>query len=191
LSLTVSSEPSVEPLSLADAKTHLRVTTTASDDYITALVTVARKHVENVTGRALITQTLVYTLAELDDRMPLPRAPVASISSVKLYSDASAATTVGSGVYTTSSSGERVSVVREDDESWPTVTLRSFDPVEVTFVAGYGASASDVPAGIVHAIKLLVGHWFENREPVVVGTITAAVPLSVDALLAPYTLRGF
>ena len=191
MSLSVAVAPSAEPLSLADAKTHLRVSTTASDAYITALVTVARRHVENVTGRALITQTLDYTLVELSNRMTLPRAPVQSITSVKLYSDANAESTVAASVYNTSSASESVAVVLNDAESWPSVTLRSFDPVVIRFVAGYGVAASSVPEDFVHAIKLLVGHWFETREPIVVGSITAPVPMTVDALLAPYVLRRF
>ena len=46
---------------------------------------------------------------------------------------------------------------------------RLLNAFEVAFTAGYGDEASDVPAPIRHALKLLVAHWFEHREPVVVG----------------------
>jgi uncharacterized phiE125 gp8 family phage protein len=49
-------------------------------------------------------------------------------------------------------------------------------------VCGYGSGAS-VPAELLHAIRLIVGHWYENREEVVVGTITATIPRGAQALL--------
>ena len=52
--------------------------------------------------------------------------------------------------------------------------------------AGYGDEASDVPAPIRHAIKLLVAHWFEQREPVVLGSAPQEVPGTVAGLLLPY-----
>lgn len=59
---------------------------------------------------------------------------------------------------------------------------------QVIYQAGY-AGAGDVwaaPADIQQAVLLLVGHWFENRESVVVGTSAVEVPLSVQAILSAY-----
>ena len=53
---------------------------------------------------------------------------------------------------------------------------RLLNAFEVAFTAGYGDEASDVPAPIRHALKLLVAHWFEHREPVVVGAAPPEVP---------------
>lgn len=39
---------------------------------------------------------------------------------------------------------------------------------------------------ITTAMLLLIGHWFENRESVVVGTITSELPMAVQALISPY-----
>jgi hypothetical protein len=61
--------------------------------------------------------------------------------------------------------------------------------VRVKFTAGYGAAAS-VPSDLVSALMLLIAHWDQNREPVVIGTITSALPMSVDTLLAPYVIPG-
>lgn len=42
------------------------------------------------------------------------------------------------------------------------------------------------------AMLLLIGHWYANREAVVVGTNNASAPLdfAVDALLQPYRIYG-
>lgn len=58
--------------------------------------------------------------------------------------------------------------------------------LRVAYVAGYGTNAADVPAPIRHAILMLVGHWFANREAIAVGVAPSVVPLGVEALLAPY-----
>jgi uncharacterized phiE125 gp8 family phage protein len=58
--------------------------------------------------------------------------------------------------------------------------------VTVTYVAGYGPAGDDVPAAIRHAMLLLIGHWYEHRESVVVGGNPVQVPLAVQALLRPY-----
>lgn len=46
-----------------------------------------------------------------------------------------------------------------------------------------------VPAPIIGAMKLLIGHWFENREDVVTGTITSSLKRAVDTLLGPYRIE--
>jgi uncharacterized phiE125 gp8 family phage protein len=63
---------------------------------------------------------------------------------------------------------------------------RLLNAFEVAFTAGYGDEAIDVPAPIRHALKLLVAHWFEHREPVVIGTAPQEVPATVAGLLLPY-----
>ncbi len=67
-------------------------------------------------------------------------------------------------------------------QSWP--GARSGEPVVVRYVAGYGV-AGDVPALLKRAMLLLIGHWYENREAVVVasGTVATALPLAVDSIL--------
>ena len=57
--------------------------------------------------------------------------------------------------------------------------------VNVRFVCGYGA-ASSVPMAIKAAMKLLIGHWYANRESVNVGNLVTAYPQSVDAMLWPF-----
>jgi uncharacterized phiE125 gp8 family phage protein len=74
------------------------------------------------------------------------------------------------------------------DKVWP--SARSVrDAVQIRFIAGYGDAASDVPQAIKQAILLLVGHWFENREAVLVHSFKPTViPIAVDSLLSPYLL---
>jgi uncharacterized phiE125 gp8 family phage protein len=59
-------------------------------------------------------------------------------------------------------------------------------------VAGFGDAAEDVPSAIRHAIKLLVGGWYENREESVIGVSVASLPVSLaaESLIAPYRRGG-
>jgi len=61
--------------------------------------------------------------------------------------------------------------------------------VRIKFTAGYGAAGA-VPSDLASALMLLVAHWDQNREPVVIGTIVSSVPLSVESLLAPFVIPG-
>lgn len=70
--------------------------------------------------------------------------------------------------------------------SLPAVSREQAAPVQVTFTAGYGPAAEDVPEGIRHAALLLIGHWHEARQAVVTGTIATEMPLAVKDLLAPH-----
>lgn len=56
--------------------------------------------------------------------------------------------------------------------------------IYVLLTAGW-ATAADVPGNLKQAIRMLVAHWYENRETVVVGTITSEVQFGVDQLLQP------
>ena len=57
----------------------------------------------------------------------------------------------------------------------------------MTYTAGFGAASSDVPPNVIHAVKLLVGHFYENREATAaIAGAFVALPFAVDALLAPW-----
>lgn len=82
-------------------------------------------------------------------------------------------------------------------ESMPAVRGRRGD-VKIRYRAGYGSFNGDdppvwvnaVPPPIRHAILMLVAHWYENRETVVVGTISGDLPFAVNSLLAPFRRLG-
>lgn len=39
---------------------------------------------------------------------------------------------------------------------------------------------------ITTAMLLLIGHWYANRESVVIGSISSELPMAVNALVKPY-----
>lgn len=183
-----SGAPAVEPVSRAEAKLHLRVSDTTDDDLIDTLIAAARTHVENVTGRQLITATWTLYLESWPARLQLPHPPLQSVTSITYVDFNGDTQTLSTGLYDVNvyptGDGE---VVRGYTDSWPAVRGHLND-VTVTYVAGYGDAATDVPAAIVQACQLLIGHWYANREAVVTGTISTEIQFTVDALLSPYRL---
>ena len=207
--IEVTTAPAAEPISTADAKAWLRIPAAASEDdtLIDALVTAARVWVEEYTQRKLITQTVTQHLDALpgynsEAEMPsegrisdylagasrwieLIANPVQSITSFTTYTDDDTATVWASSNYRLSSAGDRARLVPVGSASWPTYT-RTSDGVVIVYVAGYGNAGSDIPDAILQAMKLMLAHWYENREAVVTGVAAQDVPLTVKALLAPY-----
>lgn len=190
MNFSLVTAPAAEPVTTAEAKTHLRVDSSDDDTYIDTLVKSARLWVERTNGLALVTQTWDGSLDAFPggDVIVIPKYPLVSVTSVTYHDDdLSTSTVFSSGSYQVDTMTRPPRIVLKNGSTWPGDTLRLSSGVVVRFVAGYGA-ASAVPEDIKHAIKLLVGSMYQNREPEVVGATVSRVGFAVDALLAPYRL---
>lgn len=180
--------PASEPVSLADAKDHLRVTGNSEDTILGTLITSARQWAENRTKRALINQTWRCKLdafPAMDEPIDLRWPPLVSVTSIAYVDSNGDTQTWSSSYYTVHTDRTPGQVSLAYDADWP-VTRDQRDAVTITYVAGYGSAASNVPAAIIAAIKLQIGDLYANREAVIADNLienrTAA------ALLDPYTL---
>lgn len=186
--------PAEEPVLLAEAKAHLRVETADEDTLITSLVAVARQKCEAFQRRVYCTQTWELWLDGFpgESVIELPHSPVQSVTAIKHYDADDVETLFPATDYFVDTVSQPGRVVLRSGKSWPDATLRSANGVCIVYVAGYGA-AVDVPETVKHAIKLLVGHFYENREAVVVGSGLAAtiVPETVEALLSMDRVLSF
>lgn len=180
--------PSAEPITTADLKTHCRVDISDDDTYIAALGVVARRHVENVTGLKLINATWDVYYSTFGNEMVMPFAPLGSITSVKYYDTAGTQQTLASSVYESGSRYGVPSIRLAYNQTWPAFRGHD-DDVVCRVVFGYGSAGTSVPGELLHAIKLIVGHLYENREPVNIGNIVNTLPMAVDALLAPFKIH--
>jgi len=174
--------PPTEPVTLAEARLHLRVTDTSEDALITSLITAARIYCEHYTQRAIGSQTLELALDEFPDgSIELPMSPVTAITSVKYIDEAGTEQTISSANYTLDDYSHTHWVIPAVDYVWPT-PIDGANVVKVRYVAG----AATTPATVIAAMKLMVGHFYENRESVVVGPTVAELPMAVKSLLDTY-----
>lgn len=186
MTLLMITEPSVEPVTLEEAKLHCRVDASEDDDLISGLITSARDWVESFDNRALITQTWELILDSFpgSDILKLPLPPLQSVSSIKYINDAGIEATFATTDYTVDWRSEPGRIRLMENESWPSVDLYIWNGVRIRFICGFGLAAS-VPERYKQAIKLLVGHWYENREQVMAGVTPSEIPFGVKALLWP------
>ena len=191
MGLKVVTPPGSEPLTLAEAKLHAR-THDADDSLTTRLIVAARKHVEVFLQRALISQTLEWTLDYgFGCRvLELPRPPLLSVTHIKYVDDAGALQTLDPSKYGVFGVGQeepgRVAPVY--DEIWPTVRCQ-LEAVQIRFVAGY-ADAASVPEDIKAALLLLIGHFYAHREENHDFQLHE-LPLGVLRLLTPHRVTRF
>lgn len=186
--------PSSEPVSLAEAKLHLKLDADTTDDtLITALISAARDRCEQYCNRAFITQTWEVTLNEFPEEedvqdavIYLEKPPIASITSIKYYDTEGVLQTLPSSVYALDENAEPGTVYLKYGQVWP-FTYEVQNAVTVRFVCGW-TSAANVPAGIKAAMLLLIGHLYAHREAVNFGNIVTEVPLGMEYLLDPYRI---
>jgi len=189
-----SAEPSAEPVSTADAKTHMRVSGSGDDTYIDTLVKAARIYVENRILRQLINATWVATFSQFptsgaysaNDVIFLPWPPLSSVTSVAYKDTSGDSQTVTATNYTVVTGNLLGEIHPIPSYTWPNTQDDVPAAVTVTYISGYGSAGSSVPASIILAIKLLAGFWYENRETAITGEVSRPVPFSVDALLNQY-----
>lgn len=169
--LIVLTPPAAEPVTLGEMKQHLRLSSDAEDEVITALLTTARVAAENFTGAAFITQDLRLLL----DRAPpqlleLPRTPVSAVTAVTVDGLAVEAYTVD------------LPTARLDLRGLPQ-PLAAMAGIHIDFTAGYGAEAAAVPPPLRQGIRQLAARLFENRGE---GVDTALTLSGAASLLQPY-----
>lgn len=182
-----STDATTEPVTADEAKTHSRIEHSFDDDvYLPALIKAARMYAEDYTDRALITQTWTLKLDRFpcDGMIVLPRARAIAVSSITYVDADGTSQTLSSSLYQVDASSEPGRVIPAWGESWPD-TRTQMNAVTVVYTAGWGA-ASAVPEAVKMAMKFLIAQWYENREPIVTGTIVSEVPFTVKALLNPF-----
>lgn len=190
-----TTDATTEPLTVAEAKRHLRedLVDANNDTDIGVLITAARTAAENRLNRTLITSTWTLTLdefPEIDDDegvILLPMGRVITVSSVKYLDSAGTLTTLDAALYTTDLTGDIGRIFPAYGTSWP-LTREQSNAVTVVYTAGFGATAASVPAPIVTWIKLAIGDLYGQRER---SSDRPAVPQDfADSLLDSYKIYG-
>ena len=194
--------PAGEPISLAEAKLHLRVDFDDDDSLIQVLISAARQAAETLTNRQLVTArwrmvldsfpgpSLMGVPAGQTFTLPghailLTKSPVTSVVEIRYLDMAGIWQVMPAANYTVDSVCEPARITPVFGQIWP-IALPQIGAVSVIFDAGYG-NASAVPEGIKTWIKLRVGSLYVHREEVASMTRGRIDPLPfIDGLLDPY-----
>ncbi len=182
---TLLTAPSAEPVTLAEAKAHLRIDHTAEDTVITGIITAAREALEEASGLALITQSWRVALDEWRGPVvELPRRPAQLVTEVRVTNLNGEATALDASAYDLKSAGGLARLVKTPAAVWP-APGRLAGGIEIDYVAGFGDGAADVPRALRQALLMVIAHVYENRE-LLSQDAGAPLPSGVEALIAPY-----
>ena len=184
--LQLINPPAEEPVSLIEAKLHLRVEFDEDDTLIASLISAARQAAETLTGRQFTTARWKLVLDGFPrGAIALAKCPVQSVVAVNYQDMNSMVQTMPASTYTVDAACEPGRITPVFGQIWP-VCLPQIGVVRVTFDAGYGAAAQ-VPEGIKSWIKLRVGSLYAHREEMAVLSRGRIDPLPfVAGLLDPY-----
>ena len=184
MNLKVITAPTVEPISLEEAKLFLRVDHDEEDDLIEALIGAARGHCEDYQRRTIAETTYQLTLDEFPKEkfIKLPNPPLKSVLSVTYTDEEGTVNTFSTDNYIVDSDSEPGRIALKEGKEWATDTLQPVGGVKIQFTAGYGTGL--IPKQTLQAMKMLVGLYYENREAYAIGNVAGvAIPFGVDALL--------
>lgn len=197
--LELITPPDIEPVTLAEAKAHLKVDTADDDALITALIAAARARAEWHTGRAFITQAWKLWLdawpgacassglpprlsATAPSAIEIPLPPLQTVSSITTYAMDDSATVMSASLYQVDKASAPARVALKIGVS-PPVNLRGLNAIAIAFTTGYGDDASDVPDAIRRAILMIVADLYANRGDAAMETSATAL-----ATLMPYRI---
>jgi uncharacterized phiE125 gp8 family phage protein len=187
--LKLVTPPTLEPVTLAEAKRQANVVASDEDSLLTALIVAARELVEQDTSRALLTQTWALKLHDwFVDKLELPRAPLQSVTSIKYLDSAGVEQTLPASYYDVDTHREPGVIWRDEDAVWPLVSDDA-NAITITYKAGYGDAAAACPGRAKQAILLLVGHWYRVREAV--GQVGTEVALAYERLIRSLRLGTY
>lgn len=184
MSLVLNTPPVVEPVTLDQAKAHLKVDTGDDDALIGALIAAARARAEWHTGRAFLAQGWTLWLDDwpCDGVAEIPLPPLQAVSAVTLYGRDDGANVLDAAVYQVDAASQPGRIALKPGAGAFT-DLRGINAIAIAFNAGYGDSADTVPAPIVQAILRILARLYGNR-----GDEAFALDAVTQALLAPYRI---
>lgn len=196
MALSLVAAPSVEPVTLFEAKRQCKAPSDTSEDgLIVGLITAARERAEAVTGRQLISARwdLRFDDCQVDMGLwyaiQIPRPPLISVESVE-YVDYAGTTQIwaSSNYQVDAPKGPFATFGRLlplPTATWPLPQPGRVNALTVHFTSGYGTAGATVPMSIRQAMLLMIGAWYNQREDMVTGGMES-LPLGAQALLTPY-----
>lgn len=174
-----------EPLTLAEAKAHLRLDGDDEDALLTSLIRTAREHLERMSGLALVSQGWrLYLDRWPDGPIHIGRGPVQAVESVTIYDEAGAPLSVPLDGHVLDGEAMPARLMLAQSPA----TARAMNGIEIDFTAGFG-TAVDVPDGLKRAMLTHIAQMFACRGAVAPENQPAVIPDGYERLVAPWLPR--
>ena len=178
--LKLKTAPAVEPITLDEAKLHLKVDSSDDNALISALITTVRQLGEREAGRLFITQTWQMYLDYASPEIDVPKPPLQSVTAITVINEAGAETVVGDTLYDVDASENSLGRVKlKSGCVWP--DHRGFASFIIEFKAGYGDAATDVPEALKQGMLQLLSHLHDNRG-------AEEIPKGIKAMFWPFKI---
>ncbi len=184
MNLKLITPPTLDLVSLPEMKAHLRVDHSEDDALIDGLTKGAISHLDGwkgVLGWCIGAQTWVLAY----DAFPagpirFPFGPLIDVVSVEYATAGAAYVTLPASEYDVDDVADPGWIVPV--ETWPAAD--GTNAVRITFRVGHESADDHRLAAVKVIVKLLVGHWYANREAV--GESMAEVPMSAQMLISTH-----
>ena len=180
MATTLVTAPTEYPVTLSDVKTHLKIEANDFDGELSGLIDDATKFVEDMTGRALITQTWKFYLDDFKSLIKVPKPPLSSVTSITYTDSSGSSQTLASSNYTVDAKSQPGRIHQKPSGSFPG-TYGDVNDVTITFVCGYGNKTA-VPEGLKRAIYLYIERMFDNPS----GPYGVALDNALEMAIARY-----
>lgn len=186
--------PTALQVSLNALKDHLRIERedATQDDDLRELLSAAVAYLQDVCHIQLInTQYKAYwdRFPSCGERLRVPLWPVVTIDSLTYYDTDGVSQTISD--YQSDLVSAPATLRPAIYEVWPDTQCEKVNAVTLTFTAGYGTAATSIPPMVRHAIKLLVAHWYRNRESVLIGAISKPIEFALESLISQCRVNEF
>lgn len=190
MSLRLITDATTEPLTLEQARRHLRIDddNTAEDSDISDMIVTARRQAEHETGRALTSQVWERVLDEFPEaEIELGKASVINVVSIKYIDTAGIEQTLSSALYVLDADTDPGYVLPAAGVDWPQTYPDTTNAVRVRFTTGYLADSDKDRAMLRSWMRLQIGAMYAQRESLALGSTAAELPNRfVDRLLDAY-----
>ena len=176
--------PAVTPVSLAEVRRQLRIEHEDDDLLLVRLINVATAYtdVQGALGHAMISQKWGQWVDSTPPAsVKLILGPVLQVNAIKYYDTNGDLQTDTLNNYEVLGTSFATTVGPKEGFNWPVTQDRS-DAIRIEYTIGYGETVADIPETIRHALMMLIGHWYENRETTMMDELSN-VPYGFDALI--------